>query len=107
MNYNLTLTESTVLIMIYEGKNIQEIAQWRNVPVSIFDEIVRQIMHKTSSNTWEELKIIGAQLASTSKPSPYFSIDKCSLIDSTFTDEESASIEYLANKWQKIPETSR
>jgi hypothetical protein len=87
--------------MIYEGKNIQEIAQWRNVPVSVFDEIVRQIMHKTSSNTWEELRIIGAQLAQiTAQSNGTFS-------SVSFTKEEHASIEYLANKWKLIPETDR
>lgn len=96
MNYGLTLAESYVLIMIYEGKNIQEIAQWRNVPISVSDEMIRRIMYKTSSNTWEELKIIGAQLANvTAQSAGTFS-------SVSFTKEEHTSMEYLANKWQHI-----
>ncbi len=104
---NLTVTESQILIMIYEGKSIKELLQWIKVSLDVFDDIIRDIMDKTGSTTWEELSIIGAQLASVSKPSPYFSLDRCFLIDERFTKEEDTSIEYLANKWQHIPENER
>lgn len=88
---NLTITESQILIMIYEGRNISDLARYHSIPVKDLNEIIRSIMDKTESTTWGELRIIGAQLSQIARGQ----------------EEEAMQFEYLANKWQHVPENER
>lgn len=65
--YGLSLIEIGTLILISEGKSIDEIVKNGYPSIEKFDDTIRNIMDKTNANTWEELKAIGAQLVHISK----------------------------------------
>lgn len=60
--YGLSLREIGTLILISEGKSIEEIVEHGYPSIEKFDAAIRGIMSKTNANTWDELKAIGAQL---------------------------------------------
>lgn len=66
-SYGLTLTEIGTLILISEGKSIDDIVKDGYPSMEKFDDTIRNIMNKTNANTWEELKAIGSQLTLVSK----------------------------------------
>lgn len=65
--YGLTLLEMGTLILISEGKSIDEIVKEGYPSIEKFDETIRQIMNKTNNSTWEDLKVLGTQIRCAAK----------------------------------------